>query len=356
MDGTSKQTPYQLPLVSVIIPVYRCRDTLQKAAESVLGQNYEKLELLLVPNGEDTDGSGQVCRHLAEKDRRVRVISCAEKGASAARNEGIRQAKGGLIRFLDSDDTMVKGSLLPMVRTLQRDQSDLVIGGYRHLYFGSRVLKNVHQNAVVDPRRDREDMKRLYEEGFLNMPWNKLYVKEKIKSFFPQDLSLGEDLCFNQDYISRVQRISLLQMPVCEYLQNERQTTLSGGFRQDRIRVCLRLYGESHRFFSKLWELPKESGSALSFLDEKVVGTFLDDLGLLGVSASDRELREAVDNYVAAIRRFTERGRKKIRLKLPDHRILYRAAVCNQKSLLRQLLRIRGALVRMKRRHAANDT
>ncbi len=337
-------------LISVIIPVYHCRSTLRAAAESVLGQSYGNTELLLVPNGRDEDGSGAMCDKIAGRDSRVRIVQCEKKGVSAARNEGIRQAAGGMIAFLDSDDIMPEGALLAMAEAMKRDGSGLVIAGFDHLYFGHKVRKHPRLSGCIDPGTDRETMKQLYTDGFLNMPWNKLYRRDRIDALFPEDLSLGEDLCFNQEYILNARRITVLQESVCVYLQNERQESLSGGRRDDRIEVCLRLYRESKRFFIRLWKLKKGQQDQLSFLDDKVVGTFLDELGLLGVSGHIREKTEEIDAYAAAILRFTCGGKKKITFEYPDHRLIYRAVLTGNRSLLRCLLSGRGALVRVKRK------
>lgn len=114
-----------------------------------------------------------------------------------------------------------------MVRRIEQDGSDLVIAGFDHLYFGQKIEKLPHTNACMELASSYEDLKQLYMGGFLNMPWNKLYKKELIREQFPVDLNLGEDLLFNEAYIRQAARISVLQQPVCEYIQDDRGTTLS---------------------------------------------------------------------------------------------------------------------------------
>lgn len=90
-------------LLSVIVPVYNVIDYLEKCVTSILSQSYTELELLLVDDG-STDGSGELCDRLAKKDDRIKVIHKKNGGSSSARNEGIRQAKGEWLAFVDSDD------------------------------------------------------------------------------------------------------------------------------------------------------------------------------------------------------------------------------------------------------------
>ena len=91
------------PLVSVIVPVYNILDCLERCVNSICGQTWKNLEILLVDDG-STDGTGKLCDLLAEKDDRIRVFHKPNGGSSSARNLGISMAKGKWIGFVDSDD------------------------------------------------------------------------------------------------------------------------------------------------------------------------------------------------------------------------------------------------------------
>jgi glycosyltransferase involved in cell wall biosynthesis len=86
--------------VSIIIPAYNAEKTLARAIDSVLAQTYSAVEILVVNDG-STDGTRQVCEAYRGK---IRYIEQENKGVSAARNLGIREAKGEYIAFLDADD------------------------------------------------------------------------------------------------------------------------------------------------------------------------------------------------------------------------------------------------------------
>lgn len=89
------------PLVSVVIPVYNSAATVLESVRSVLEQTYTNLEILIVDDG-STDASLALCKSLG--DPRVRIIRQANRGLAGARNTGIRQARGVILAFLDSDD------------------------------------------------------------------------------------------------------------------------------------------------------------------------------------------------------------------------------------------------------------
>ena len=90
-------------LISVIVPVYNILDCLERCVNSICGQTWKNLEILLVDDG-STDGTGKLCDLLAEKDDRIRVFHKPNGGSSSARNLGISMAKGKWIGFVDSDD------------------------------------------------------------------------------------------------------------------------------------------------------------------------------------------------------------------------------------------------------------
>ena len=92
-----------LPLISVIVPVYRVEDYLDKCIRSIAEQTYSNLEILLVDDG-SPDRSGAICDRWAESDCRIRVIHQKNAGAGAARNTALDAAEGDLIAFVDSDD------------------------------------------------------------------------------------------------------------------------------------------------------------------------------------------------------------------------------------------------------------
>lgn len=91
------------PVVSVIIPAYQASSTLVRAFDSMRNQTFTDWEVIIVDDG-STDNTRAVAEMLASKDGRVRVLHQANKGASAARNTGLRAARGAWIGFLDSDD------------------------------------------------------------------------------------------------------------------------------------------------------------------------------------------------------------------------------------------------------------
>ena len=106
------------PLVSVIIPVYNYERYLAEAVESVLGQTYRHLELIVVDDG-STDRSGEVAKSFADKG--VRHCHQVHAGIGPARNKGVELAQGDFLAFLDADDRWPVEKLERQLRAFDSD-------------------------------------------------------------------------------------------------------------------------------------------------------------------------------------------------------------------------------------------
>lgn len=99
-----KQTK-NLPLISVIIPVFNVEKYLRTCLNSVINQTYSCLEILLINDG-SSDKSGEICAEFARKDARIRLFSQPNSGQAVARNLGLDNAQGEFVSFVDSDDVI----------------------------------------------------------------------------------------------------------------------------------------------------------------------------------------------------------------------------------------------------------
>lgn len=98
-----QETGKEKTKISVIVPVYNSLDCLERCVNSICAQSYRNLEILLIDDG-STDGTGELCEKLAQKEERIQVFHKENGGASSARNLGITKAKGDCLGFVDSDD------------------------------------------------------------------------------------------------------------------------------------------------------------------------------------------------------------------------------------------------------------
>lgn len=114
--------------ISVIVPVYNVEPYLCRCVDSILGQTYENLEVILVDDG-SPDNSGAICDAYAQKDPRVRVIHQENGGLSAARNAGIDAATGAYLAFVDSDDYLEADAYERMLSAAKKFDVPVVVAG-----------------------------------------------------------------------------------------------------------------------------------------------------------------------------------------------------------------------------------
>lgn len=123
----SEESQPSFPMVSVVIPVRNCREYIDQAVLSVLGQSYGNFELLVIDDGSDDDDYTR----LGAMDPRIQVVRLSGCGVSKARNVGMEKARGRYIAFLDADDVWFPGKLEAQIQYLDRNPSvGVVFGGF----------------------------------------------------------------------------------------------------------------------------------------------------------------------------------------------------------------------------------
>lgn len=126
------ENQYGKGTISVIVPIYNTEPYLKKCIDSIIGQTYRNLEIILVDDGA-TDGSGEICDVYQKTDKRVKVIHKQNGGLSSARNSGLEIAKGEYIGFVDSDD-YVAADMYESLITCMYDEVDIVTCGSCQVY------------------------------------------------------------------------------------------------------------------------------------------------------------------------------------------------------------------------------
>lgn len=132
-----------MPEISVIVPVYKAEQYLDRCVKSILEQTYPDFELILVDDG-SPDGSPILCDKWAEKDSRVHVIHKKNGGASSARNAGLAIAKGKWVFFSDSDDWIDNKALETLYRMVNEYGVSMAIGRIQV------VEENIDRNAALN--------------------------------------------------------------------------------------------------------------------------------------------------------------------------------------------------------------
>ena len=129
--------------VSVIIPVYNVEKYLNECLNSVCSQTLTNIEIICVNDG-STDGSADILTEYAEKDNRIKIISQANQGLAASRNNGLKEATGKYVYFLDSDDYIEPICLEKLVNNAVLNDSDVVLFKFQKV----DDFKNIHNRGI----------------------------------------------------------------------------------------------------------------------------------------------------------------------------------------------------------------
>ncbi len=135
-----------MPFISVIIPLYNKKAIVSRSIQSVLGQSYQDLELIVVDDG-STDDSVAVVEQI--KDERIRLIRQENGGPSKARNTGAKHARGEWIVFLDADDELAEGALEHLMAMTQLHPTANIIDGSFCVRNTSKDALTIYQDSTV---------------------------------------------------------------------------------------------------------------------------------------------------------------------------------------------------------------
>lgn len=211
------------PKVSVIIPVYNVEKYLRECLDSVLGQTLKDIEVICVDDG-STDSSLDILREYKQKDSRVKVLTQPNTNAGAARNNGIRHARGKFYSFLDSDDIFDPNMLETCYDRMELDQSDVAVFLARQfdMRTGKTSLMPWSLRKEYCPDCDvfaPEDMSRHLFNAFKNWPWNKMFRAEFVAKnrLEYQEIPRTNDMAFVCLALAHASRISVIHKPLMSY-------------------------------------------------------------------------------------------------------------------------------------------
>jgi glycosyltransferase involved in cell wall biosynthesis len=212
------------PLVSIVVPVYNVEKYLPKCLESLINQTYTNTEIIVVNDG-STDGSLAIIQDYAKKDERMRIVNKANGGLPSARNAGVAVAMGEYIWHVDSDDYAELDSVEKMVSVAQKDNSDMVVTGYK-------IVPNPNAPEVftyVSPRFNEvitghDALCRMLCFNIGGDPWAKLYKRTLYtKNHIVQKESYGapEDALLNYQMFAVAKRVSPLEAVTIHHIYRE---------------------------------------------------------------------------------------------------------------------------------------
>ena len=287
------------PLISVIIPVYNTEKHLERCLDSIVGQTYKNLQIILINDG-SADKSGEICDRYAEKDDRIVCLHKENGGVSSARNEGLRLARGDYYHFPDSDDYLDADTYEYLLGLINEHNCDAV--AFEH-FVTYESCENAHSM-----KQDIYGLKTNVEAQINMMKgvhfcWNKFFKKELIEGLsFRQDIMRGEDTLFAAQALERADKVWFDKRPLYHYVQSE-ESACRGVFRPSQLTV-LKLYDAYRPLYlekhSAVWPY------FLLFLQEVLISLYYD----VWSDVNAKNYKQARREIVATIRKHSKTVKK----------------------------------------------
>ncbi len=254
-------------LISIIVPVYNVEAFIEKCMNSVFEQKYKDLDIIIVDDG-STDNSGKICDSFAKKDKRVRTFHKKNGGLSSARNLGIKEARGDLIAFVDSDDYLERDYIEKMYKKIIQTKSDIVVCGYNGISFEDGILSGYEATIKLLTKQDNIDV----------VAWNKLYKRKLFVDndiYFPEGEN-HEDALTTYKIMSKAKKVVYMRDSLYNYVSRDNSITKVENI-EERLVARKKAAKESIEFFENNIKLKKAAEISLllamyAFLDFAIAG------------------------------------------------------------------------------------
>lgn len=208
--------------LSVIVPVYNCKDHLERCVGSILKQSFADYEIILVDDG-STDGSAQLADSLAANNPQVQVIHQENQGVSIARNMGLLEAQGEYIMFVDADDY-----LLPNTANVFENEklADLTCLSFE---VGNNSKKITNDQLYQASESEKAKVMMIENPTQYMTVWSKFFKRKIIEENnlrFNTTLRVAEDGDFMIKYLLCANSIQFF-MEVCYHYSNDTKSVMS---------------------------------------------------------------------------------------------------------------------------------
>lgn len=206
-------------LISVIIPVYKVEEYIDRCLDSVVSQTYHNLEIILIDDG-SPDRCPEICDNWAKKDSRFKVIHQKNMGVAEARNTGLDSFTGKYLAFVDSDDCIEPDMIETLYRKLKVTEADIVICGIDKKNIDGTDW--IEQYPICNEVLTSEGVfRRSIENGGwqYTVLWNKLYTREVIGDVRFISKKIHEDEMFCSILFTRCKKVVCMEKKLYHYLQ-----------------------------------------------------------------------------------------------------------------------------------------
>ena len=245
--------------ISVIVPVYNGEKSIERCAGSILNQDYPELELILVDDG-SRDRSWEIIQAIAAADHRVKAIHQENGGVSSARNRALAEASGTYVQFADVDDWLPMDATKMLVREMEAQSAELVVGDFYRVVDGNVSEKgSIEMGGALTLQQYANAMMLSPADLYYGVLWNKLYRRDIIEQYsirMDENISYSEDMIFNLEYLLHVKSVAILKAPVYYYQYTKGSLVDQSLNLSSTIKMKKSVIGYYNEFFRKTFDAP----------------------------------------------------------------------------------------------------
>ena len=211
--------------LSIIVPVYNVVNYLEECVNSLIKQEYENCEIILVDDG-SSDGSSQLCDELSKRDERIKVIHQENQGLSGARNSGLKRATGVYISFIDSDDYVSLDMFSKLIHQLENTGASVSICNFDIFNKSGEYPSHRYGNCIIDYSKDTQvEFYSTALDSSCNRVFKAAIITDNEIVFEHKNIVAQEDYWFQVRLFSHVDRIVTIED--CLYHYRERGSSIT---------------------------------------------------------------------------------------------------------------------------------
>lgn len=310
-------------LITVIVTAYNIESYLPRCLESLAGQTYSPMEIIVVDDG-STDGTPEICDSYAKEHENITVIHRKNGGPSAARNAGLELAKGDYIGYVDGDDWVEPDMYRDMLEACLEKKAVIAICTYRQVGKGA---EEIHPTGNVIALT-REETLELYISGheqyhIYHSVWSKLFKREVIEKIRFREGRKSEDIMYTTMALTGASKCVFLDTPYYNYVVDREDSIMNSRLSERRFQDEIPFWKEQIAYLSGNG-FPEISEKAyyqfcrkmlfyyIDFKDRKMTG---DAKELAGLLKDDKETIR--DVYAKSFVKAGDRVRMKLFLACP---------------------------------------
>ncbi len=230
-----KGKPIEEKLISVIVAAYNIEDYLPRCLDSLRGQTYEKLEIIVVDDGSE-DSTGEICDRYGKLDSRFRIIHQQNQGLSGARNAGLAVAGGDYIGYVDGDDWVEPEMYRAMLTACEEREAQMAVCAYRQVGSGMKAEKYTGERYFLS----REEALDIYicdnrPYHIYNSVWSKLFRRDIVEGMRFSVGRKSEDIMYTTCAMINAESCVFLDTPYYNYVVDRADSIMNEGLHHRRF-------------------------------------------------------------------------------------------------------------------------